>query len=29
MSDDAPELRAVVDTARELTKELGGQAPTP
>lgn len=27
MSDDAPELRAVVDTARELTKELGGQDP--
>lgn len=24
MSDDAPELRAVVDTARELTHELGG-----
>ena len=24
MSDDAPELRVVVDTARELTKELGG-----
>lgn len=24
MSDDAPELRVVVDTARELTRELGG-----
>jgi DNA-binding IclR family transcriptional regulator len=24
MSDDAPELRAVIDTARELTRELGG-----
>jgi DNA-binding IclR family transcriptional regulator len=24
MSDDAPELRLVVETARELTKELGG-----
>jgi DNA-binding IclR family transcriptional regulator len=24
MSDDAPELRIVVDTARELTRELGG-----
>ncbi|HEX3789736.1 MAG TPA: helix-turn-helix domain-containing protein [Pseudonocardiaceae bacterium] len=25
MSDDAPELRVVVDTARELTRELGGR----
>ncbi|RAJ71567.1 IclR family transcriptional regulator [Streptomyces sp. Amel2xB2] len=25
MSDDAPELRGVVDTARELTHELGGR----
>jgi DNA-binding IclR family transcriptional regulator len=24
MSDDAPELRVVIDTARELTRELGG-----
>ncbi|MFS8198256.1 IclR family transcriptional regulator [Streptomyces sp. CWNU-52B] len=24
MSDDAPELRVIVDTARELTRELGG-----
>jgi hypothetical protein len=24
MSDEAPELRVVVDTARELTRELGG-----
>lgn len=24
MSDDAPELRAVIDTARELTRDMGG-----